>query len=458
MAYTKIKPIRVTLQKCIQYTLNPEKTQAASPVQTVLQYTQNEAKTAQRTYVTGFHCTPETAYQTMEQTRSFWGKGGKGHVQGYHVIQSFAPGEVTPEQAHEIGCEFVRRVLPQYEATVSTHLDRGHLHNHIVFNSVACEDGKMFRDDFKGYYEGIRAQSDALCREYGLSIIQPKGKGKAYNERQAEKEGKPTIRSQVREDVDRALEKAVSWQTFVLGLQRMGYTVRYGPNIKYATVQHCTGKRAIRLKSLGEGYSEQELRARIKEKKTQPPMQKTVAVPQSYHHRWGRYRGGFPLRPRRKYTGFLALYYHYVYLFGKAGRSGHSAKRTQYLLRDDLAKFDRYVAQAEYLWANHIETNAQLAQTREWTESLLDTLCEERKMLYAKRRCKNVDQEKLQAERQELTQAIRTCRKEIRLCDAIAADAEHLRQQLEEARRQELEAQQRENKKRPAQIKRKALR
>lgn len=448
MAYTKIKPIRVTLQKCIDYTTNPEKTIRKSAVQTVLDYTQNGEKTEKQLFVSGFNCAPQTALQTMEQTKQVWGKAGQGHVQGYHMIQSFSPGEVTPEQAHEIGCELVRRVLPQYEATVSTHLDREHLHNHIVFNSVSFVDGKMYRNNFKDYFKDIRGQSDALCKEYGLTIIQPKGKGKAYNEWQAEKDGRPTVRSQVRQDVDRALETAVSWQTFVLGLQRMGYTVRYGPNVKYATVQHRTGKRAVRLKSLGEDYSEQALRARIEEKKTRPPAQKATAVPQSYQHSWGRYRGGFPLRPRRSYTGFLALYYHYVYLFGKAGRSGHSAKRTQYLLRDDLAKFDRYVAQAEYLWANHIETNAQLAQTREWTESLLDTLCEKRKMLYAKRRCKNVDQEKLQAERQELTQAIRTCRKEIRLCDAIAEDAAHIRQQLAEARRQELEARQRENKKR----------
>ena len=445
MAYTKIKPIRVTLQKCIRYTLNPEKTETASPVQTVLNYTQNDDKTAQKVYVTGFHCTPETAYQTMEQTRNFWGKGGSGHVQGYHMIQSFSPGEVTPEQAHEIGCELVRRVLPQYEATVSTHLDREHLHNHIVFNSVSFRDGRMYRNNFQDYFQDIRGQSDALCKEYGLTIIQPQGEGKSYNERQAEKAGKPTIRTQVRADVDRALEKAVSWRTFVLGLQQMGYTVRYGPNIKYATVQHRSGKRAIRLKSLGEGYSEQELRARIEQKEAQPSSQKCALVMPSCHHRYGRYKGRFPLRPKQKHTGFLALYYRYLYLFGKAKRSGHSAKRTQYLLRDDLAKFDRYVTQAKYLWDNHIETHEQLTQTKAWTESLLDTLYENRQILYGKRKSKNVDQEKLQAEIHDMTQAMRICRKEIRICDAIEADAEHLRQQLTEAQQQEKEAQQREN-------------
>lgn len=439
MAYTKIKPIRATLQKCIDYTINPDKTSRAAPMQSVLNYTQDERKTEQQFFVTGFRCFPKTAYRTMMRTQKEWKKGGEGHVLGYHVIQSFAPGEVTPEQAHEIGCEFVRRVLPQYEATVSTHLDREHLHNHIVFNSVSREDGRMYRDDYKGYYQGIRGQSDQICKEYGLSIIDPQQKGKAYNERKAEKEGKPTIRSQVREDVDRAIAKAVSWQTFVISMQHMGYTVRWGQNMKYATVKHRTGKRAIRLKSLGEGYSESEIRNKIEQKSKEPISRQKRAIPGNYHHTTGRYKGRFPFLPKQKITGFMALYYHYVYLFRKAKKCGHSAKRTQFLLRDDLAKFDRYVAQAQYLWENHIQTNDELEQAKQQTEVRIEHLISERTELYQKRYAPDTDQEMLRLEIQRLTEQLRQYRREVALCSAIQSDAEHLRQQVVEAQQQECE-------------------
>ena len=218
MAYTKIKAVKNHLQRCLDYAANPEKTERGGDLQNALAYTQNGDKTEYQLFVTGFHCDPANACEMMLRTKKRWGKDGENHVLAYHVIQSFAPGEVTPQQAHEIGCEFVRRAFAdRYEVTVSTHLNTGTLHNHIVFNSVSFVDGKMFRNDFKGYFKGIRAVSDQLCRERGLSIIDSKQKGKAYIERQAEKEDKPTVRAMIRADVDKALARAVSWETFVAG-------------------------------------------------------------------------------------------------------------------------------------------------------------------------------------------------------------------------------------------------
>lgn len=325
MAYTKIKVIRNHLKRCLDYTANPAKTEVGIDLNNALAYAQNGDKTEHQLFVTGINCYPASAYEKMQATKHRYHKVGSGHVLGYHVIQSFAPGEVTPKQAHEIGCKFVERAFAdRFEATVSTHLDKDHLHNHIVFNSVSFTDGRMFRDDFKGYYDGIRGVSDELCRERGLSIIDPKHKGKAYNERQAEKENKPTVRSMIRADVDRALERAVSWETFVAGLRRMGYTVKYGPNVKYATLRHKTGSRNIRLKSLGEGYDEAsirnliERRARGEEVKlpraaegtvqTCPAPYTKIQEAQTRRVRRARLHGTFPILPRRKYTGFMALY------------------------------------------------------------------------------------------------------------------------------------------------------
>ena len=174
MAYTKIKAVKNHLRRCLEYTANPEKTEMGIDLQKALAYTQNSDKTEHQLFVTGFNCDPTSAYGQMLATKHRYRKTDPGHVQGYHVIQSFASGEVTPQQAHEIGCEFVRRAFAdRYEVTVSTHLDKGHLHNHIVFNSVSFADGRMFRNDFKGYFKGIRAVSDQLFRVYGVSVIYP---------------------------------------------------------------------------------------------------------------------------------------------------------------------------------------------------------------------------------------------------------------------------------------------
>lgn len=380
MAYTKIKPVRNHLDHCLNYTANPNKTEPSRLTDTaaILRYIQNPDKTERQFYVSGFNCTPENALEMMRQTKLRWNKTSKGHVEAYHVIQSFSPGEISPEKAHEIGCKFAKRVLAdQYEVTVSTHLDKKHLHNHVVFNAVSFVDGKMYRDDLHHFYENIQKQSDALCREYGLSIIDPERKGKAYNEWQAEQKGQPTMRGMIRADVDTALQAAISWETFVGNLRRQGYLIKYGPPVKYATIKHKTGSKAIRLKSLGEAYSEQNIRKRIVERNAFPPQEQDwniqrqpqaapAEVPkadaqeerhnsptawqpwQSLHKRsrtQGRYRGRFPFAHKAKVKGFMALYYYYVRLLGRT-KQGKSTKRCYYLLREDFQKFDRYCAQS----------------------------------------------------------------------------------------------------------------
>lgn len=149
---------------------------------------------------------------SMELTKRLWEQPTDKGVLAYHIIQSFSPGEATPNQVHEIGCEFARRFLAdRFECTVSTHLDKGHLHNHIVVNSVSYADGKMFRNNFDTYYHGIRQVSDELCRENRLSVIETDGKGKSYDEWLSGQAGKPTIRGMVRKDVEQAIAAADSF-------------------------------------------------------------------------------------------------------------------------------------------------------------------------------------------------------------------------------------------------------
>ena len=198
---------------------------------------------------------------SMELTKRLWEQPTDKGVLAYHIIQSFSPGEATPDQVHEIGCEFARRFLAdRFECTVSTHLDKGHLHNHIVVNSVSYADGKMFRNNFDTYYHGIRQVSDELCRENRLSVIETDGKGKSYDEWLSGQTGKPTIRGMVRKDVEQAIAAADSFDGFILELQNMGYTVKYGPRVEHMAVRHKDAQRNIRIDRLDPRFSETALR------------------------------------------------------------------------------------------------------------------------------------------------------------------------------------------------------
>ncbi len=470
MAYTKIKAVKNHLARCLDYTANPAKTESGVDLHNALSYAQNGYKTEHQLFVTGFNCDPANACEVMLRSKRIWGKDGESHVLAYHMIQSFAPGEVTPQQAHEIGCEFARRSFAnQYEVTVSTHLDRGHLHNHIVFNSVSFVDGRMFRNDFKGYFQGIRAVSDKLCLERGLSVIEPKQKGKAYVEQWAEREGAPTVRATFRADVDKALARAVSWETFVAGLRRMGYTVKAGPNVKYAAIKHKDGNRNIRFKSLGEGYDE----ASIRELLTRRARGEEVNLPGAAHSglpehsekrqelekawkagqrfRRGRLRGTLLILPRQKITGFMALYYRYIYLL-KRTKQRRTSRRCYFLLSEDFQKFDRYISQLQYVWEHHIQTQEDLDAAKAAAESERDALTEQRKRLYrerniAKKAGNEPDTTALSAEIAALSAQIRTRRREVMICGWIVEDAVRLRRRLADAERIERQGQEQQQEK-----------
>ena len=152
MAYTKILVIHNRLDKCLDYAQDKEKTSLS--LAEAIDYALNRDKTEQACFETGINCDVEAAWRDMLSTKRRWGKAQRKR-QGYHIIQSFAPGEVTPEEAHAAGVEFARRLFGErYEAIVTTHLNKAHLHNHVVVNSVSMLDGTMYRDTFQEYYGG----------------------------------------------------------------------------------------------------------------------------------------------------------------------------------------------------------------------------------------------------------------------------------------------------------------
>lgn len=334
MAYTKIIKVKSNLNLCLDYTSNPKKTErrSAEDLNRLLSYTQSNDKTEHQLYVSGFNCIPQNAYEIMMETKQRWRKPVKdGNILAYHIIQSFSPGEATPDQVHQIGCEFAQRFLAdRFECTVSTHLDRGHLHNHIVVNSVSYADGKMFRSDFNTYYKGIRETSDELCRENRLSVIETDGKGKSYDEWLSGQTGKPTIRGMVRKDVEQAIAAADSFDGFITELQNMGYTVKYGPRVEHMAVRHKDAQRNIRIDRLDPRFSETALREyyhklhrmptemqqeyRQENAPAKPKWQPTELQPTVQR---ARYRGKLPRR-YPKVSGFMACYY------GKGSRGSSS--------------------------------------------------------------------------------------------------------------------------------------
>lgn len=171
-------------------------------------------------FVSALNCkSAETAFAAMRRTKEKFCK--TGGVLGYHFIQSFAPGEVTPEQAHEIGCEFARRLFGEdFEVVVGTHLDKAHPHNHIIVNSVSRIDGHKYHSSPESYYNDVRGTSDELCRENNLSVIAPRGKGKHYAEWKAEQVGKPTVRGVIRADIDTIIQQAYTYDSFLMLLRK----------------------------------------------------------------------------------------------------------------------------------------------------------------------------------------------------------------------------------------------
>ncbi len=240
MAVTKIKPVKSTLSKALDYIENPDKTDG-------------------KMLISSFGCSYETADiefgYTLSQARD------KGNNLAFHLIQSFAPGEVDYQKAHEIGRQLADAVTKgQHEYVLTTHIDKGHIHNHIIFCAVNFVDHRKYNSNKRSYY-GIRNMSDKLCRENGLSVVVPgKGsKGKSYAEYQAEKTG-TSWKGKLKTALDALIPQVSSFEELLTRLQAAGYEIKPG---KYVSCRAPGQERFTRLKTLGADYTEEAIRERI---------------------------------------------------------------------------------------------------------------------------------------------------------------------------------------------------
>ena len=243
MAVTKIKAIRGTLNKALAYIMNPEKTD-------------------DKMLVSSYGCAAETAAQEFEWTRKIAEQQGMNPVKiiARHVIQSFDVGEVSPELAHEIGKQFADEILGgKYEYVLTTHIDKDHVHNHLIFNAVDFVDHHAYKSYKKIYYD-MREASDRLCKENGLSVIPPsQGKGMSYKEYTEAKRG-TSWKQKLKQTIDRNIITAKDYDEFLKLMQDAGYEIKTG---KYISFRAEGQERFTRAKTIGENYTEERIKERI---------------------------------------------------------------------------------------------------------------------------------------------------------------------------------------------------
>ncbi|RNC62907.1 MAG: hypothetical protein AWM53_01833 [Candidatus Dichloromethanomonas elyunquensis] len=442
MATTAIWDVKDRLDRVINYASNPGKTENQDfssrnlkGLQNVLEYAAREDKTEMQYYVTGINCDPSTAYKQMSQTKLQFQK--QDGILAFHGYQSFAPGEATPETAHTIGVKLAQELWGgRFEVVVSTHLDKNHLHNHFVLNSVSFADGKRYYDN-KATYAQLRQASDRLCKEYSLSVIEnaQDGRSEHYAEWKAGQEGKPTWRGLIRKDVDKAISASMTFTQFIATLRKQGYEVKTG--VKYIAVRPQGKERFVRLKTLGEDYSEDAIKERILKNRI-PKKQEVLVEPKQKRMIAGRSPN---LKKTRKLKGLQALYFHYLYKMGILPKHTASNKRTHFLLHEDIRHLQELTAQTKLLCKHRIENSEQLLSHQSILEQEMAGLAAERKSLYhLLRRCQ--DGAQIAEYKQQIagfSKKLSLLRKEVKLCTGILSRSEAMKEILSQIRIEENE-------------------
>ena len=419
MATTRIWKVDTHLPRVLEYAKDESKTANPSwskdeyqTMRDVMGYAMDDFKTEQQYYVTALNCNADCAREQMQMTKRQFGK--TDGILAFHGYQSFAEGEVDADTAHRIGVELANELWPDFQVIVATHLNTHCFHNHFVLNSVSFLHGKKF-NACKESYAKMRATSDRLCKEHGLSVITEHRAyyPKHYAEWEAERKGQPTWRSAIREDVDKAVMASMSFQAFLRSLKDMGYEVKTG--VKHMAVRPPGKERFVRLRSLGDSYTEEAIKQRILKQRApeRPPKLeplKTVRI---------RAQGDFRLS-RVTWKGLRALYFFYLRKLRGAQRG--QLGKTFYLLREDLRHLDAIDAQARFLFRRRIDSAEQLSAFRQYAEKQIEELCSERNALYNEKRRTGIlpeRKEQLRAMTSDISAQVKSLRRDIRLCDEI---------------------------------------
>lgn len=437
MAVTKIWNIVDNLGKVINYSENGSKTKKKNEqdLMQAINYAMNTDKTEEQYFVTGINCEVETAFQEMQDVKRLYDKQG-GNV-GFHAVQSFKPGEISPELCHEIGVKLANELWgDRFQVVVTTHLNKEHLHNHLVINSVSFKDGYKYYDNHYTYAL-IRNKSDEICREYNLSVIDEKACKYTkinYAEFYKQYEKHDSLTQKAKKDLDFAISQAFSYSDFFDLMYKLDYDIfeRYGK----ISIRYKNSKRNIRIeRRFGEAYTIENIKNRIYS-------QEYVRVPfiEEYHKP---FKHEITLSKRRfKVKGFIALYFHYMYLLNLYPKNSYIRLTPQ--MRADISKMNMYSEEAKLLAKNKIETSNDLDKYYSEVTEKLNTLKSNRELLWQRRKGKNSAEEKIQICNQisEQTEIINRLRKEVGLLEDIKTRSQKMKdnlKELKEENKQELE-------------------
>ena len=345
-----------------------------SRLDAAINYVINGDKTEEHILTAYLNCDPGRAFQQMMETKEEIGKtGGR---QCYHIIQSFKPGEVTPELALEIAKQFAEECLPGYEVVIGTHVDRHHIHSHIVFNSVNTMTGEKYHIRTGDYYKQIRAVSDRLCREHGLSVVMQgeASKSVSYVEWLRQSRGQPTFRSMLEADLKTAIEDANDLGHFYMLMEHMGWEIEHGNRLGF----RLRGQERYMIPGRKNPiFTEDGILAAIQGNLDAIEQGKRPAVAYRPPYR--------PYRTYRKYKGFLALYVHYLYVLGKIEHREYPPRMTPEL-KACVMRFEQYRAQFAFLRDNGITTKEEMAAFIARTEETLTDLTKQRTILNVRKK------------------------------------------------------------------------
>ena len=397
-AVTSIWKIKDRLDHVVHYVEDEEKT-----VDTVLDYVNNDDKTNEKKYVTCINCDYFDPCKSMMNTKKFF--NDHKQIMAFHGYQSFEPGEVSAEVAHEIGIKLVEELYgDKFEVVVATHVDKKHIHNHFLLNSTSFVDGKRFCNTKKDY-RMLRETSDKLCLEYGLSIVKnPKKYTKKVNQYILK-----SFMNEIRRDIDLTVLECAFYRDFKIIMHNKGY--KFDEINGESVIYHPYCEEPIYIKSLGNQYHKERIKERLTTKMI--PLQNMEQ--NKYYYQCKDYYRQFKQKKLPKLAGMYVA--HLVFMNIIPQIKQNLSKEA----RQALKKLDQYVSDIDLLAKNKIEDIVKLDSYQENKQEELDYFIKQRKQCYyyrQKAKDKN-EKEMWSSKAKEFTPQIKSLRYEIKSCNRI---------------------------------------
>ena len=437
MAVTAIWDIKGRFDRVIDYAVNPEKTveenakgmASLHAIDDVIEYAADDMKTEECKYVTGIRVDVELAKEQFKETKVHFQK--TGGVLAYHAYQSFAPGEVDADTAHKIGVKLAEKLWGDFEVIVATHCNTGCYHNHFVINSVSVKTGRKY-NDCKETYQRMREESDRLCKEYGLSVVErPSAKGTHYAEWKAEQEGEQTIRGAIRAAIDTAVRGSTTKAEFLDAMDQMGFVIDQSG--KYPKIKQVGNERFVRFRSLGEGYDFDEIMERV----YQNDRRMFPRIPDQED-------------PQQIFEGedepvaimtFVPLYRCYQRALDLAVERPRTNRRIYFLVRQDTSSMRLYVDSARLLTQHNLHSKDDVLNYQRYAMEQIDKFIKERQdarnALKRAQRSRDADlYSHAKYNIEVLTRRLAKLRREVTTCDEVIERSEHVRNNLTRIRQE----------------------